>query len=233
MAERVDQLIPYGYAETWIGTFHAFGDHVLRESALEIGLSPEFRVLTRPEQIIFLRERLWQLPLQRYRPLGDPTRHLSALLGLVSRAKDEDVSPERYREWAEARAATARRRRRGADEAERHLELAAFYAALPDADRGGGRRRFRRPDLAGARPPARASLRPGQAARALPLRPGGRVPGHEPRPARAGAPARRRATVPTSPSSATTTRPSTAGAAPPRPTSWPSAGSTRRRARWC
>ena len=31
MAERVDQLIPYGYAETWIGTFHAFGDRVLRE----------------------------------------------------------------------------------------------------------------------------------------------------------------------------------------------------------
>ncbi len=23
MAERVDQLIPYGYAETWISTFHA------------------------------------------------------------------------------------------------------------------------------------------------------------------------------------------------------------------
>ena len=37
MAERVDQLIPYGYAETWIGTFHAFGDRILRESALEVG----------------------------------------------------------------------------------------------------------------------------------------------------------------------------------------------------
>src|SRR6185503_1800059 len=79
MAERVDQLIPYGYAETWIGTFHAFGDRVLREAALEIGLSPEFRVLTRAEQVIFLRERLFALPLQRFRPLGDPTKHLSAL----------------------------------------------------------------------------------------------------------------------------------------------------------
>src|SRR5450432_2896260 len=107
MAERVDQLIPYGYAETWIGTFHAFGERVLRESALEVGLSPEFRVPTRPEQIIFTRERLWRLPLQRYRPLGDPTQHLSALLTLVSRAKDEDVSPERYRRWAEARRAAA------------------------------------------------------------------------------------------------------------------------------
>src|SRR5262245_52125762 len=98
MAERVDQLIPYGYAETWIGTFHAFGDRVLRESALEVGLSPEFRVLTRPEQIIFLRERLWRLPLRRFRPLGDPTRHLDALLTLVSRAKDGEVSPAPYSE---------------------------------------------------------------------------------------------------------------------------------------
>ena len=103
MAERVDQLIPYGYAETAISTFHAFGDRVLRESALEAGLDPQFRVLSQPEQVIFLRERLFELPLDRFRPLGDPTRHLAALATLVSRAKDEDVSPAQYRAWAEAR----------------------------------------------------------------------------------------------------------------------------------
>jgi DNA helicase-2/ATP-dependent DNA helicase PcrA len=126
MDERVDQLIPYGYAETWISTFHAFGDRVLRENALEIGLSPEFRVLSRPEQIIFLRERLFRLPLERYRPLGDPAKHLGHLLTLVSRAKDEDVSPAAYRAWAEARAraaATPEQR----DEAQRQRELASFY----------------------------------------------------------------------------------------------------------
>jgi DNA helicase-2/ATP-dependent DNA helicase PcrA len=129
MAERVDQLIPYGYAETWISTFHAFGDHVLREAALEAGMNPEFRVLTRPEQIIFLRERLFQLPLKRFLPLGDPTRHLAALLTLVSRAKDEDVSPSEYKAWAEGRAAAAITEE-ARDEAERHLELAAFYEAV-------------------------------------------------------------------------------------------------------
>ena len=128
MAERVDQLIPYGYAETWIGTFHAFGDRILREWALEVGLAPEFRVLTRPEQIIFLRERLWRLPLKRFRPLGDPTRHLGALLGLVSRAKDEDIAPSAYKEWASARLATALDPA-ARDAAERHAELAAFYEA--------------------------------------------------------------------------------------------------------
>ncbi len=128
MAERVDQLIPYGYAETAISTFHAFGDRVLRESALEAGLDPQFRVLSQPEQVIFLRERLFELPLQRFRPLGDPTRHLAALTGLVSRAKDEDVSPEEYRAWAAAALAAA-----GDDEqrdaALAHVELAAFYEA--------------------------------------------------------------------------------------------------------
>src|SRR6185436_7912511 len=115
MAERVDQLIPYGYAETSIGTFHAFGDRVLREVALEGGMNPEFRVLTRPEQIIFLRERLWRLPLARFRPLGDPTRHLAALLDLVSRAKDEDVSAASYVAWAAGRLEAAQARPDDAD----------------------------------------------------------------------------------------------------------------------
>ena len=131
MAERVDQLIPYGYAETWIGTFHAFGDRVLREAALDGGLDPRFRVLSRPEQLIFLRERLWRLPLRRFRPLGDPTRHLEALLALVSRAKDEDVSPEAYRGFAESLAAGAATEAER-DEAERQREIAAFYRCYQD-----------------------------------------------------------------------------------------------------
>ncbi len=127
MAERVDQLIPYGYAETRIATFHAFGDRLLRESALELGLNPQFRVLTRPEAIIFLRERLFALPLERFRPLGDPTRHLDALLSFVSRAKDEDISPAAYQAWVEERTRAA-----GgpvADDVLRHAELSAFYGA--------------------------------------------------------------------------------------------------------
>jgi DNA helicase-2/ATP-dependent DNA helicase PcrA len=128
MAERVDELIPYGYAETWIGTFHAFGDRILREAALEAGLNPEFRVLTRPEQIIFLRERLFRLPLRRFRPLGDPTQHLSALLDVVSRAKDEHVSPEAFSAHAKAKAERARTPE-DEDAADRDSEIAAFYSA--------------------------------------------------------------------------------------------------------
>jgi len=56
MEERVDVLVPYGYTDFWICTFHAFGDRVLKENALEIGLSPDFQVLSVPEQVIFFRE---------------------------------------------------------------------------------------------------------------------------------------------------------------------------------
>ena len=89
MQVRVDQLVPYGYADTAIGTFHAFGDRLVREFAFEIGLPGDLRVLSRAEAVIFLREHLFELELDHYRPLGDPTRFLSALVGFFSRCKDE------------------------------------------------------------------------------------------------------------------------------------------------
>jgi DNA helicase-2/ATP-dependent DNA helicase PcrA len=132
MEERVDTLVPYGYADVCISTFHAFGDRLLRENALEVGLTPDFRVLSRAEQVIFLRERLFELPLSCYRPLGDPTRHIEAILSLISRAKDEDVSAEAWLRHAEGLLAAGvaapdddALRARGLQQ----LELARTYAA--------------------------------------------------------------------------------------------------------
>ncbi len=96
MQLRVDQLVPYGYTDTVISTFHAFGDRVIREHALELGLPSDPRVLSRPESVIFLAERLFRLDLDEYRPLGNPTRFLDALASLFSRLKDEDISPAAY-----------------------------------------------------------------------------------------------------------------------------------------
>ncbi len=131
MEERVDTLVPYGYADVEIATFHAFGDRILREHALEIGLTPDFRVLNRAEQTIFLRDRLFELPLAHYRPLGDPTRHLQALITLISRCKDEDISPEEYQAHAgrlEREAAAAVDYEEARERAAQQRELAATYA---------------------------------------------------------------------------------------------------------
>ncbi len=134
MQLRVDQLVPYGYTDTVIATFHAFGDRLIREHALELGLPSEPRVLSRPETVIFLRERLFRFDLAEYRPLGDPTRFLDAMATLFSRLKDEDVSPAAYRAWAarcadEAAAlAPGDARAAAEEEARRHAELAAAFA---------------------------------------------------------------------------------------------------------
>jgi DNA helicase-2/ATP-dependent DNA helicase PcrA len=127
MEERVDTLVPYGYADVQISTFHAFGDRLIKENALELGLTPDFRVLTRAEQVIFLRDHLFEFPLKHYRPLGDPTRHLQAFLGLFSRLKDEDVGPDAYLAQAEVLLSSAADDE-GRLEAEEHLELARTYA---------------------------------------------------------------------------------------------------------
>ena len=103
MTERVDRLVPYGYTDTVISTFHAFGDRLLRDHAFEAGLSDRTTVLSRAEQVIFLREHLFELPLDRFRPLGDPDP-------LPARAGHPDQSrPGRGRH---AGATTARRRTR-------------------------------------------------------------------------------------------------------------------------
>src|SRR3990172_1072506 len=101
MEERVDRLGPYGYSNVWISTFHSFGDRILRDNALEIGLAPDFKVLSEAEKIIFLKEHLFELPLNYYRPLGNPIKYISAITGLISRLKDEDVGVEEYVTYAD------------------------------------------------------------------------------------------------------------------------------------
>ncbi len=142
MAVRVDQLVPYGYTDTAIATFHAFGDRLIREYALELGLPPDVRVLSRAETVVFMREHLFDFDLDVYRPLGDPTRFLSALATLFSRCKDEDITPATYagrasRVAAEAIAVKAAARDGAAttdaaealaEDGRRQAELARAYA---------------------------------------------------------------------------------------------------------
>ena len=125
MQGRVDELVPYGYVDSVISTFHAFGDRLVREYALEIGFPTDARVLARPEVVVFLREHLFELELEEYRPLGDPTRFLEALASLFSRCKDEDISPQAYLAHADALPVDSE-----ADAAERRrqLELGGAYS---------------------------------------------------------------------------------------------------------
>jgi DNA helicase-2/ATP-dependent DNA helicase PcrA len=131
MQERVDILVPYGYTDIWISTFHAFGDRLLRENALVTGLNPDFKVLTRPEAVVFFREHLFEFALSYYRPLSDPTRFIEALISLFSRAKDEDISPREYIDYARTLISKAEQEPQDLalqEEARQQMEVARAYA---------------------------------------------------------------------------------------------------------
>ncbi|MEK7189870.1 MAG: UvrD-helicase domain-containing protein [Patescibacteria group bacterium] len=101
MEERVDQLLPYGFLDLWVQTFHAFGERLLKSHGLDIGISNDFKLLTSTDTWLLVRENLDKFDLDYYRPLGNPTKFIHALLKHFSRCKDEMVTPAEYLKYAE------------------------------------------------------------------------------------------------------------------------------------
>ncbi len=105
MEERVDLLLPYGYVDLHISTFHAFCERLLRDYGAQIGLSPGFEVVTELDAWLLMRQNLDRFNLNYYRPLGNPTKYLKSLLQHFSRAKDASITPEAYELFVESKRA--------------------------------------------------------------------------------------------------------------------------------
>lgn len=101
MEERADRILPYGYTDLWINTFHGFGERLLRAHALDIGLNANFKLLTETDQWILIKRNLARFNLDYYRPLGNPTKFISELIRHFSRLKDENISPAEYLNYSE------------------------------------------------------------------------------------------------------------------------------------
>jgi len=101
MEERVDKALPYGYTDLWVMTFHAFSERILHTHALDIGVPNDFRLLTQTEQWLLVRANLEKFNLDYYRPLGNPTKFIHALVKHFSRCKDEEIWPEDYLKYTE------------------------------------------------------------------------------------------------------------------------------------
>lgn len=103
METRTDEILPYGYSQMWIETFHAFCDRILRQEAIHIGLDPHFRLMTEAETMLFIRKHLFEFELDYFRPMGNPMKFLQGMLTHFSRLRDDDITPEQYLEFAKKR----------------------------------------------------------------------------------------------------------------------------------
>lgn len=124
MQERVDILMPYGYTNLWIYTFHSFCDRILRDEAHTIGLDSSYKLISESESVLLMRKNIFNLGLKTFRPLSNPTKFLDALLTHFSRLKDEDITPQEYIEWAE--------KQKNLEDKQQYEELADSYKRYED-----------------------------------------------------------------------------------------------------
>lgn len=120
MLQRVGDIMPLGYEEPWVSTFHSFADRILRREGLEIGLDISYQILTYPKQWLLVRKHLFDFDLDYYRPLGNPSKFISAMLRFVSRLQDEGIDEEDF-------AVFANNYNGDTDEKKRWRELSHFY----------------------------------------------------------------------------------------------------------
>lgn len=119
MLERITRELKLGDREPMIKTFHAFCDYILRERGLEIGLAADYKLLSETNQWMLMKRNIFKLNLNYYRPLGNPQKFISTLLSHFGRLKDEDITPEQYKTYAEGIKG---------EEHEKTLEIAVCYA---------------------------------------------------------------------------------------------------------
>jgi DNA helicase-2/ATP-dependent DNA helicase PcrA len=132
MAERIRRRTDKRGEAVRVQTFHAFCRWLLCEH------DQKLRVLDDIDAWIFLRRRLPELGLDRFRHLAEPGRFLHDFLRLFSRCQDELVSPEEYAAFAAKLTADFEaeklllaedERTERAEEAAGQQELARVYAA--------------------------------------------------------------------------------------------------------
>jgi DNA helicase-2/ATP-dependent DNA helicase PcrA len=124
---RADELLPYGYTDLWIYTFHSLADRILRDHGLDIGIGADYKILTQTQQWIFVKKNLAKFKLDYYAPLGNTNKFIGELLRHFSRLKDSHVSSEEYLAYAESLRQNQDNMLSGADEPSKIWELANAY----------------------------------------------------------------------------------------------------------
>ena len=96
MRERVEALAPGMGSRVWIHTFHSLGVRLLRLNVKALGLTRDFAIYDDSDQ-----KKVVSLILQQM-GIKDPKKEINQIVNLISRAKDDLVSPETMMQSATA-----------------------------------------------------------------------------------------------------------------------------------
>jgi DNA helicase-2/ATP-dependent DNA helicase PcrA len=126
MRERLEDLLRTPYGELHVATFHSFCTRLLQDEALEAGVDPFLSPVTPADRLALLLDRLDDLTLRHHETRGNPAPLLASFVSRIDRLKDEMVSADDYRRYAERLAGAASGDAARA-RAERELEFARLY----------------------------------------------------------------------------------------------------------
>lgn len=90
MRERVDKIVGYGSENIWVSTFHSTCVRILRRYIDLIGYSRSFTIYDSDDQKTLMRE------ICKYLNIDTKKTNERAILSVISKAKDELISPEQF-----------------------------------------------------------------------------------------------------------------------------------------
>lgn len=96
MRMRIAKINENAAAQIQVMTFHAYGLDILRSFWVEAELEVKSNLIDKIDALLYLEKHLHVLELEHYQSLHQPTQNLAAILGAISRAKDELCAPEEY-----------------------------------------------------------------------------------------------------------------------------------------
>ncbi len=100
MVDRVEVRINSGYSKLYISTFHTFCKELLEEYGFEIGLPSPFSLLTEVDAWVLVKRNFFKFDLDYYRPLGNPTTYIKAMIKHFVKCKEELITPDDYLKFA-------------------------------------------------------------------------------------------------------------------------------------
>lgn len=96
MRDRIAVYAPEAASKIWLGTFHSFGLEILRKHGAAAGIPQDFELLDPLDAQLLLEKHLFELKLDHYRTLYQPSKYLKGIHAGIQRAKDELKSCDDY-----------------------------------------------------------------------------------------------------------------------------------------